>query len=102
MVGGGVGGGIEREGGAPVGAGGAAEAEVDAAGGDGFEHAELLGDLQAGIVRQHDAGAADADAVGGGGDGADEDFGGGAGLAVGVVVLGDPVAGVAEGLAVAG
>src|SRR5580704_5031170 len=48
VVRGGVGGGIEREGGQPVGARGAAEAEIDPPGGDCLKHAELLGDFQAG------------------------------------------------------
>jgi hypothetical protein len=51
---------IERICGQPVGSGRAADAEVDASRGDAFEYAELLGHLQRGIMRQHDAGAAHA------------------------------------------
>ena len=90
---------IEREGGAAVGSRRAAQTEIDPAGRDRLQHAELLGHLQAGIVRQHDAGGADADARGGGGDGADQDFRRRAGLAGRVVVLGAPVARVAKRLA---
>ena len=90
---------IERERGASVGAGRAAETEIDAAGRDRLQHAELLGHLQAGVVRQHHAGGADADARRGGGDGADQDLRRGAGLAGRVVVFGAPVARVAERLA---
>ena len=89
-------------GGQPVAARRAAKAEVDAARCDGLEHAELLGDLEAGVMRQHHAGAADADAAGGRGDGGDQDLGRGASLAGGGMVLGEPVALVAEGLAVLG
>jgi hypothetical protein len=49
-------------------------------------------------VLEHDATGADADGGGGGRDAGDEDLGGGAGEAGGIVVLGEPVAGVAETL----
>ena len=51
----------ERAGGGHVGAGGAAEAEVDAVGEERRERAERLGDGQGRVVRQHDAAGADAD-----------------------------------------
>ena len=63
-----VGRGIEREGGAAVGARRAAQTHVDAAGRQGVEHAEDFGHLEGRVVRQHDPGAADADALGRGGD----------------------------------
>ncbi len=85
-----------------VGAGRPAEAEIDAAGKERFERAELLGDDQRGVVRQHDAAGADADGLRRGGELADDDGGGGAGDADHVVMLGDPVAGVAEGFRMAG
>ena len=44
-----------------VGAGGAAEAEVDAAGEERGERAELLGDLERRVVGEHDPARADAD-----------------------------------------
>jgi hypothetical protein len=83
---------IQREGGAAVRTGRAAEAQVDAAGSDRIQHAELLGDLEGRVVRQHHAGAADADGAGGSGDGGDQNLGrraddGGVG-----VVLGHPEA----------
>ena len=51
----------QRQGGALVGARGAAEPEVDASGVQRFERAELFGDYQRRMVRQHDAAGADAD-----------------------------------------
>jgi hypothetical protein len=53
-------------------------------------------------VGQHDASAANADAAGGGSDGGDEDFWRRAGDGCRVVVLGAPVAMVAQGLGVLG
>jgi len=88
--------------GGEIAAGGAAEAEVDAAGVDGCEGAELFGDDERGVVGEHDAAAADADGAGGSGDVADEHGGGGAGEAGDAVVLGEPEAGVTELLGVAG
>ena len=44
-----------------VGAGRSAEAKVDPARMDRFEHAELLGNCERGVVRQHDAARAEAD-----------------------------------------
>ena len=83
-------------GGGLVGAGRAAEAEVDAAREQRFEGAELLGDYQRCVVRQHDAAGADTDARGGAGHVGNHDCGGGAGDAGHVVVLGEPVTGVAR------
>jgi len=85
-----------------VGAGGAADTEIDAAGVESFQGSELLGDKERGVVGEHDAAGADADGGGSAGDVADEDGGGGAGDAGHVVVLGEPVAGIAPTLGVAG
>ena len=89
----------EGAGGATVAAGCAADAEVDAVGELGGDGAEVFGDFEAAVVGEHDAAGADADVLGAGGDLGDEDFGGGAGEGAGVVVLGEPVAGVAESVA---
>ncbi len=88
--------------GGEVPAGGAAEAEVDAAGINRCQGAELFGDDERGVVGEHDAAAADADGAGSSGDVADEDRGCGAGEAGDAVVLGEPEAGVAEAFGVAG
>jgi hypothetical protein len=50
--------------GALVGTGCAAEAQIDAAGIERGQRAELLGDHQRRMVRQHDAAGADADRLG--------------------------------------
>ena len=93
---------IEGKGGAAVGARRAAQPHVDAAGRQGIEHAEHLGHFERRVVRQHDAGAADADALGGGGDGRDHDLGRGADDGRMVVMLGHPEALVAQRLAMLG
>ena len=87
---------IEREGGASVGAGCATKTEIDTTRRDRLQDAELLGYLQARVMRQHHACRADADARRGGGDGADQDLRRGAGLARRVVVFGAPVASIAQ------
>ena len=76
--------------GVEVTAGCAAQTEVDAAGVESFEGAELLGDDQRSVVGEHDAAASDADGAGGGGDVSDEDGGRGAGEAFNGVVLSQP------------
>ena len=93
---------IEGKGGAAVGARGAAQSHVDAAGRQRIEHAEDLGHFERRVVRQHDAGAADADAIGGGGDGRDHDLGRRADDGRMVVMLGNPEAFVAQRLAMLG
>ena len=75
-----------------VGAGRAAEAEVDAAGVERLERAELLGDHERRVVRQHDAARADADRRRAAGDVPDHDRRRGARDAGHVVVLGEPEA----------
>nr|WP_251073708.1 hypothetical protein [Streptomyces sp. ISL-111] len=47
-----------------VGARGAAQAQVDAAGGEGVEHAELFGDDQRRVVGQHDPARAEPQSAG--------------------------------------
>ena len=79
-----------------VGARCTAEAEVDAAREQRFEGAELLGDHQRRVIGQHDAAGADTDARGRAGHVRDHHCGGCAGDAGHVVVLGEPVAGVAR------
>ena len=64
--------------------------------------AELLGDQQRGVVRQHDAAGAEADAACAMGDMGQGDGGGGAGDPWHVVVLGHPVARIAQRLGMAG
>jgi hypothetical protein len=51
----------QRSGGQLVGAGRASDAEVDAPRVQRFEHAELLGDHERGMVREHDSAGAEAD-----------------------------------------
>ncbi len=92
----------QRPHGALVGAGRAPEAEVDAAGEEALQRAELLGDHHGRMVRQHDAAGADADAVGCRRHLADDHRRRRAGDAGHVVVLGEPVAVVAEAVGVAG
>ena len=97
-----VGRGIERKCRAAVRARRTAEAHVDAAGRQRVEHAEDLGYFERRIVRQHDAGAADADALGGGGNRRHHDLRRGADDGRMVVVLRHPEALVAQRLAVLG
>jgi hypothetical protein len=85
-----------------VGAGRAAEAQVDAIGIQRRQRAELLGHLQRCVVRQHDPACADADGGSTARDMADQHRGRGAGDAWHVVVLGQPVAVIAQGLGVPG
>ncbi|MCY1512457.1 hypothetical protein D9M68_469180 [compost metagenome] len=84
-----------------VGAGSAAETEIDAVRIEGGEGAEVFRHHQRRMVRQHDAAGTDADAPGLAGDVADQQRGGRTGDAFHVVVLGQPVAGEAETLDVA-
>ena len=73
-----------------VGARRAAEAEIDAAGVERLERAELLGDHERRMVRQHDAAGADANRARPAGDVADHDRRRGARDADHVVMLGEP------------
>src|SRR5699024_3159119 len=90
------GGAAQRLGGHAVGAGGAAEAEVDAVAVDVGEGAVLLGHHQRRVVGQHDAAGADADVLGDAGGLRDEQRGGLGGEVGRVVVLGKPESVVAQ------
>ena len=79
-----------------VGAGRAAEAEVDAAGKQRLQHLEALGDHQRRMVGQHHAAGADADVFRHRGDLPDHQIGRGARDRCQVVMLGEPVADIAE------
>lgn len=85
-----------------VGARGAAEAQVDAAGVELGQGAEGFGDDQGRMVGQHDPPRTDAYAAGSAGDVPDQDGGGRTGDALHVVVFRQPVAREAEGLGVPG
>ncbi len=66
------------------------------------QRAELLGDDQRGVVRQHDAAGADPDGAGAGGDMGECDRGRSTGYARHVVMLGHPISRIAQCLDVAG
>ena len=72
------------------------DAEVDPPRESGFEERELLGDHQGRVVGQHHSPGPDPDPLGGGGDEADQDRRVGRRNGRHVVVLGQPVALVAE------
>ncbi len=88
----------QRAGGELVGPRRAADAQVDPARIDGLEGPELLGDDQRRVVGQHHATGAEADGRGPFADVGQRHGGGGAGDAGHVVVLGQPVAPVAQPL----
>jgi hypothetical protein len=73
-----------------------ADAEIDPTREQRLQHPELLRDLQRTVVIQHDAAGADANARRAGGDVPDEDLGTGAGEPRRRMMLGEPVAVVAE------
>ena len=91
------GGGVAAQGagGEHVGARRAAEAKIDAAGIQGGEGAELLGDDKRRVIGEHDAAGAYADGTGACSDVGDDYGGGGAGDSRHVVVFGEPVTPVA-------
>ena len=93
---------VERARGSHVAAGRAADAEVDPARRERLEDAELLGDLERAVVRQHHAGAADADPLGARGDRRHQDLGRAADDRRQAVVLAQPEARVAEAIAMLG
>ena len=88
--------------GGAVGAGRAAQAQVDAAGVELGQRAEGLGHDQRRVVGQHDAARADADALRAPCDMAHQHGRGRTGDAGHVVVFGQPVAGEAEGFGLLG
>ena len=89
----------ERPGRDIVAARGAADAEIDAAGIERIEHAELLGDFERAVMRQHHAAAADPHPLGDAAEPRDEDFRRGPGEAFRGMMLGDPIAVIAEPVA---
>ena len=91
----------QRIGGGAVGAGRAAETEIDAAGKQRLQHLEALGHHQRRMVRQHHAAGADPDAAGHRGDLPDHEVGRRARHRGEVVMFGQPVAGIAERIGVA-
>ena len=90
----------ERAGGELIGARRAAEPEVDAPRVERLERAELLGDHERRVVRQHDPAGADPDGRGGAGDVREHHRRGGARHTGQVVVLRDPEAPIAPALGV--
>ncbi len=88
--------GAQRVGGDLIGARRAAEPEIDAPGKQRLQHLEALGDHQRRMVRQHHAARADAHMRRYRRDLPDHDFGRGTGDVRQIVVLGDPIALVAE------
>jgi hypothetical protein len=75
---------------------GTAQAQIDSSGIESAQHREVLCDFQWTVVREHDASASDPDTCGGCGDGADEDLRACACETGSAMMLGDPVARVAE------
>lgn len=84
-----------------IGAGSASEAEIDAPGIQASQRAELLGNLQRSMVRQHDAARTDADVRRTTGHMADQHRCCSAGDSRHVVMFGEPVAAVAESFGIA-
>ena len=82
----------------PVRARGAPQTQVDPAGVQRGQGADLLGNDERGVVGQHDAAGGNAQAVGGGQDLSHEDDGRRGQVGGGAVVLGKPVALVAGGV----
>ncbi len=92
----------QRIGRGAIGAGRAAEAEIDAARKQRLQHLEALGDHERRVVGQHHAAGADADVLRHGGDLADHQIGRGACDGRQVVMLGEPVPDIAEPIDMAG
>ena len=91
----------QRMRGGAVGAGRAAEPEVDPAGKQRLQHLEALGHHQRRMVRQHHAAGADPDAAGDRGDLPDHQVGRRARHRREIVMFGQPVADIAERVGVA-
>ena len=88
----------QRVGRGRIGAGRAAEAEIDTAGKKRLQNLEALGHHQRGVVGQHHAAGADAQMRRNGGDLPDHDIGGGTGDRRQIMMLGHPVAQIAQGV----
>jgi hypothetical protein len=86
-------------GGQPIGSRCAPDSEVDAAGSDGLEHAELFSHFERGVVRQHDPRTAHTNPPRRRGNCGDQNFGCRADNAGSVVMLRDPVALIAQCIA---
>ena len=82
-----------------VGARRAAQAEIDAAGIEHFQHAELLRHFERTVVCEHHAARTDADGACFARDAADEDFRARSGEGIAVVMFRQPVAMIAEPVA---
>ncbi len=91
----------QRIGGGAIGAGCAAEAEIDPSRKQRFQHLEALGDHQRRMVGQHHPAGADADVLCHGRDLADHQVRRGARDRGEVVMLGEPVADIAEAVGMA-
>ena len=91
----------QRIGGGAIGARRAAKAEIDAAGKQRLQHLEALGDHQRRMVGQHHAAGADADALRHRRDLPDHEVGRGARDRSEIVMLGEPVADIAERIGMA-
>ncbi len=87
----------QRQHGALIGAGRAAQSEIDTARVEGFQGAKLFGNHQRCVVRQHDPAGAEAQRFGVSGEIANQHRRCGAGDAGHVVVFGQPVAMKAKG-----
>ena len=92
----------ERPHGALIGARRTAKPQIDAIRIERRQGAELLGDDQRRVVRQHDAARPDAQGIGTAGQMTDQHRSGGAGDARHVVVLGQPVAAIAQAFGMTG
>ena len=86
----------ERVGGHRIGPRCAAQPEIDAAGKQCLQHFEPFGDHERGMVHQHDPARADANPCRCRRDPSDHDLGRGAGDARQIMMLGEPIALVAE------
>ena len=85
-----------------IGAGGAAQPEVDPPRIERLQRAEMFGDDQRGVVGQHDAACSDPDRLGRSGDVPDQHAGRRTADPAHIVVLGQPVAVIAQFFGAAG
>ena len=91
----------QRVGGGAIGAGRAAQAEIDAAGKQRLQHLEALGHHQRRMVRQHHPAGADADLAGHRRDLPDHEVGRGACDRREIMMFGQPVADIAKPIGMA-